>query len=87
MTDADIERIVQEVIRRLLSLGMQVKTKPQETLAIDDRVISLATIQGRLEGVRQVLVQPKAVVTPSVRDELRYKKIEIVRMQSAVASK
>jgi hypothetical protein len=82
MTEADIERIVQEVVRRLLSLGMQVTAKPQSTLTIDDRVVSLTTLEGRLEGVQQLMVEPKAVVTPSVRDELRARKIELVRMSS-----
>ena len=82
MTEADIERIVQEVVRRLLSLGMQVTANPQSTLTIDERVVSLATLQGKLEGIQQLQVEPKAVVTPSVRDELRQRKIELVRMPS-----
>ena len=79
MTEAEIERIVQEVIRRLLSLGVRVASSQPTSLAISDRVITLATIEGRLEGISQLVVQSKAVVTPSVKDELRQKKIELVR--------
>jgi len=79
VTDAEIERIVQEVIRRLMSLGVRVGSSPMSALTIEDRVITLSTIEGQLEGIQQVIVQPKAVVTPSVRDELRQKKIELLR--------
>jgi len=74
----EIERIVQEVIRRLTSAGVQV-TKLKPTLELEDRLVTLASLEGRLEGIRQLVVLPKAVVTPSVRDELRDKKIELVR--------
>ena len=79
MTEAEIERIVQEVIRRLMSLGVSVRSSPPSALTINDRVVSLSKIEGQLEGITQVIVKPKAVVTPSVKDELRQKKIQLVR--------
>ena len=78
LTDAEIERIVREVIRRLTSAGVQVDNA-NSTLKVEGRLVTLATIEGRLEGIQQLVVQPKAVVTPSVRDELRDKKVELVR--------
>ena len=79
MSEADIERIVQEVIRRLISAGHPVAGSKPSTLTIEERVVSLATIEGRLEGIQQLVVPPKAVVTPSVKDELRQKNIDLIR--------
>lgn len=78
-TEDQIERIVQEVIRRLTSVGHSVGVRTAAELVIDDRVISLASVEGKLSGVSQLVVRKKAVVTPSVKDELRQKNVELVR--------
>lgn len=44
---------------------------------IDDRVITLEQLRGRLEGTRTVVVRPGAIVTPAVRDELKSRKIQL----------
>ena len=80
LTAEEIERIVQEVIRRLTSAGVQV-TRLKPTLVLEDRLVTLASIEGRLEGIKQLVVLPKAIVTPSVRDELRDKNVELVRQE------
>ncbi|MCA9196272.1 MAG: hypothetical protein KDA87_02000 [Planctomycetales bacterium] len=46
-------------------------------LVIADRLVTLELLKGRLQGVDTVLVQPNAVVTPAVKDELRLKKIAL----------
>lgn len=82
MMDADlIERIVREVIRRLREMETNGSaTNPSnEPLAVEDRVVTLATLQGRLDGVCQLNVRSDAVVTPSVQDELRDRKITLTR--------
>src|SRR5436190_1028057 len=48
-------------------------------LALGDKLVTLAALEGRLAGVKQVIVQAKAVLTPSARDLLRAKKITVVR--------
>ena len=81
--EALVERIVREVIRRLEASGVKVDNgdaptaEPRE-LVVVERVVTLERIAGRLGGVRRVVVPPRAVVTPSVRDELRDRKIELV---------
>ncbi|MEZ6115876.1 MAG: hypothetical protein R3C28_04795 [Pirellulaceae bacterium] len=50
---------------------------PPNQLVIGDRLVTLALLEGRLQGVDTVLVQPNAVVTPAVKDELRLKKIAL----------
>lgn len=57
-----------------------VRPKPSsDTLVVDARVISTATIHNRLKGIRTVVVGPRAIVTPSVRDELDKRHIRLER--------
>ena len=51
----------------------------ESDLVIAERVVSLATIGERLAGKKRLLVQPKAVVTPAVRDELRKRGVRLER--------
>jgi len=46
-------------------------------LVIGHRVVTLAEVSGRLDGVRRLVVPPQAVVTPTVRDELLRKNIDL----------
>ncbi len=48
-------------------------------LQLDDRVITLESLKGRLNSVTALVVHPKAVVTPAVKDEVRRLGIKIVR--------
>jgi len=85
----DIERIVREVMRRLEvpqpvddKVGADVQTPPEpkpdnSKLRLSGRVVTLASLDSRLAGVRQVVVAKGTVVTPAVRDELRKKKIKL----------
>ncbi len=54
-----------------------------DTLALDARVITTATIHGRLKGIRRVITEQRAVITPSVRDELRKRNIRLERQESS----
>lgn len=44
-------------------------------LAVPERVVTVAALDGRLEGIRLLLVQPGAILTPAVRDLLRQRRI------------
>ncbi len=46
-------------------------------LVIDARIVTMESIVGRLNGAKQLVVAPGALVTPSVRDELRRRGIEL----------
>ena len=52
-------------------------TAAKNELRIDARVVSLAELDGRLEGVTQITVCNLAVLTPAARDLLRQKKISV----------
>ena len=92
-TEAYVERIVVEVIRRLRAVDAPVNRRDHAALpgvdagvnqvghdlVLTERVITMRTIDGRLGGVQRLLVPSKAVVTPAVKDELKQRKIELVR--------
>lgn len=82
-TEADVERIVAEVIRRLRAMESSpapvVAGPVVHDLVLTERVITMRTIDGRLVGVQRLLVPAKAVVTPAAMDELKKHKIELVR--------
>ncbi len=94
----DIERIVREVMRRMQANGSagngartetEAESEPEadkSKLRIGDRVVTLTSLDGRLRGVREVVVPKGAVVTPSVRDELRKKKVRMVFAEEAQAA-
>jgi len=91
----DIERIVSEVMRRLQDNGSvgggggaetRAKSKPKtdrSKFRVGERVVTLASLDGRLRGVREVIVPNGAVVTPAVRDDLRKKKIKVTFAEEA----
>jgi len=67
----DIDRIVREVLARLGNApGADETDVVGKDLVLSCTVVTLSALEGRLSGVQRVVVPPKAVVTPSVRDEL-----------------
>jgi len=80
--EQQVEWIVIEVLRRLGVAGNEHKSVPvarDSDLRLTDRVITLRSSEGRLSGFTRVVVPPRAVVTPAARDELKQRKIELVR--------
>lgn len=82
-SEDQVERIVREVVRRLLALESSAGNRPAlaegNALTLDERVISMETLRGRLEGVRRVAVTRRAVVTPAARDLLRERGVDLER--------
>ncbi len=87
-TQEQVETIVLEVIRRLgllvgdakVAVGERSSTTAELSLA--EKVVTLRSIEGRLAGVQRLVVTRRAVVTPAVKDELKQRKIELVRQDS-----
>jgi hypothetical protein len=85
------EQVVHEVVRRLREMtaaGTSVPARehvaapngnPSQAheLSLTDSVVSLGQLEGRLEGIRRVVLRPGAVVTPAVRDELRRRRVTL----------
>ena len=76
-TQEEVDRIVAEVLRRIRSL----RDAKSESFSIRERVVSLAVIDKLSEQVQSITVPHNAVITPSVQDELRYRKIRIFPAQ------
>jgi hypothetical protein len=89
----DIERIVREVLAQLgAAPATVIAPAPAAPAAARDgevfvasRVVTLESVAGRLQGAKQLLVPPGALVTPAVHDELRRKGVALVRGSSAAA--
>jgi hypothetical protein len=60
------------------------EASPPRDLRVPDRVVSLAAVDGRLDGIRRLITRCDAVITPSVRDEIRQRGIELVRSDGRV---
>jgi len=93
LTEEQINWIVAEVIRRLgvaanrapagVAVGRianhsSVDSPTNTDLKLTERLITLRTIEKQLSGMKRVVVPPKSVVTPAVKDELRARKIELI---------
>jgi hypothetical protein len=82
-TEEQVEWIVVEVLRRLGAPGVagreRSSTSADGELVVTDRVISLRAIDGRLVGVKRLVVPRQAVITPAAKDELKQRQIEVVR--------
>jgi len=77
----EIDRIVAEVLRRLEAQGRGAAAASGSNgeLTVEDRVVTMAVLNGRLDNVRRVAVRGDAIVTPAVHDELRDRGIELTR--------
>jgi hypothetical protein len=88
----ELEAIVRAVIERLLSTSAPISataasvTRPavpsppeDDAIGLSDRVITLASLEHFTNETRRVIVRPNAIVTPSARDELAKRGIEVVR--------
>ena len=75
----EIDRIVAEVLRRLEAQGRGAAAAlgSNGELTVEDRVVTMSVLNGRLDNVRRVTVRTGAVITPAVRDELRDRGIEV----------
>jgi hypothetical protein len=89
VTQTELDQIIAEVVRRLTAAAAgdglareQPSRRASEqagVLAIDDRVVTLNSVDGRLDGLRRLIVRRKAIITPALRDELSKRGIELDR--------
>jgi hypothetical protein len=95
LTATQIEDIVRVVVERLRSgVAATVVQTPQPKVAeptvgevhLSERVITLESLKDKLSGAKSIVVHPKAVVTPAVKDTLRQQGIRLVRQLPSIAS-
>jgi hypothetical protein len=48
-------------------------------LQLTERVVTLGTLKGRLDGISKVIVGDRAIITPAVKDELKQRGITWAR--------
>ena len=77
MSDIDIEYIIREVVRRLLAMGNEPSRDDSVTVKLTERLVTMATLDGRLANTKRLIVAKRAIVTPLVKDELRSRKITL----------
>lgn len=78
LTQDQLDWIVAEVVRRLRAEPTAASVS-NTTLTIEERLVTLATLRGRIDDVGSVRIAKSAVVTPAVVDELKARGIELVR--------
>lgn len=87
---AAIERLVRTVVAQLdgeqavaaAPIASQGATEQAEQAVFAGSVVALADLRGRLAGVREAAVSPRAIVTPAARELLHDRKIKLVRAES-----
>jgi len=68
------------------ALAPSAPTSQPDDLVLDEPVVTLQMLDGRLSQIHRVLVRRRAVVTPSVRDELRKRNIRLEHRQETTAT-
>jgi hypothetical protein len=81
LSPEQLEWIVSEVVRRLRSITTDAPaaTTVSSRLAVGDRLITLEALRGRLDGITQLEVPAKAIVTPAVVDMLNERQVQLLR--------
>ena len=101
LSATQIEDIVRIVVERLrvcvVAPSVQVAParvpEPRSTapnpgeVHLSDRVITLESLKEQLSSAKTVVVHPKAIVTPAVKDLLRQQSIRLVRQLPSATSK
>ncbi len=99
ITSAEVEAIVRVVLRRLAGGNLSSPkpgasdatshggdgTLPASTLVLDERLITLDSLKGKLADKTSLQVPHNAVLTPAVLDELRGHGVELQKVNFAPA--
>ncbi|MBI2827470.1 MAG: hypothetical protein HYX69_22575 [Planctomycetia bacterium] len=97
-SEVDVEGIVREVLARLRRGGAAETPSSDaqpgnnntsdghtatDCLTLTDKLVTLATLENRLSGVRRVVLRRGAVVTPSARDALAERGVAVLHAAGA----
>jgi len=80
---AEIERLVREVLAQLAPTTAPPAPGATE-LWLEQSVVSVQDLEGRLAQVQQIVVPAKAIITPAARDVLRERGIDVRRASEMV---
>ena len=82
----DVEKIVREVLDRLAAGSIGPSRAAESTakasagaseLNLEEKLVTLEKLKGKLTGIRQLSLSRGAIVTPAARDFLREKKVQL----------
>ena len=81
LTNEQRDWIVDEVVRRVLAALKDgaTPTAGEARLELEERLVTLETLRGRLDGVSSLVVGARAVVTPAVADLLNERGVVLER--------
>jgi hypothetical protein len=94
LTATQIEDIVRVVVERLRAGVAAPQVQITQAIVaeatvgevhLSDRVITLESLQDQLSGTKSIVVHPKAVLTPAVKDFLRQQSIRVIRLSVATS--
>jgi len=86
ISEAALDRIVREVLARIRTVDSPKESARCDALVIGDPVITLSTLEGKIDGKKQVVVKPNAVITPAARDELNRHSIQLAWGDTSAAA-
>jgi hypothetical protein len=78
LNEAEIDRIVREVLRRLAAMTPSPAKPAAATLTVGSRVVTMTELKNKLDGIERVEVPHRAVVTPAAKDYLRERGVQLV---------
>jgi hypothetical protein len=93
LANLNIDEIVREVFARLAATANAPSAGPKAVqangaageLVLSAKVVSLAELEGRLNGARRVVVARGAIITPAARDLLKRQSIDVAYAIAAAA--
>ncbi len=88
--EIEIEKVVREVFRRLGEVSNLAAPNLPEHAAermLAGRVITFEEIDGKLDGVKTIVIEANAVVTPSAKDYLRQHGVRITTVATSAGGR
>jgi hypothetical protein len=91
LSEIEIEQVVREVLLRLAtpatsSAPKAIPTKTNNQLRLTKTVVTLTDLQGQLTGIQELILPPRAVITPAARDLLREQGVAITYAAKNIAT-
>ncbi|GHT19355.1 hypothetical protein FACS1894189_8110 [Planctomycetales bacterium] len=82
----NIDSVVNQILDDLTTKPVM-RAETLDGIYLDSRVVSLAEINERLGTSKKLYISPKSILTPSAKDEIRKRKIEVaVKLPSTNAA-
>jgi len=85
--DVQVERIVREVMARLAKDRSHAIDPPRTDcpprIELDQTLVTLNLLEDRLDGISELALKPRAVITPAARDFIKQKNVRVVPLRAS----